>query len=412
MAGSTLKPFAVATGLQEGFSLRDTFDGNSPYYLADGTDVENQGNASYGRVSLVTATKSSINTAFIDLTLAMEDGPEKIIDTMAAAGIPRDTEKGKWGIPRRTPGLRPVTGVALGNSTVSPINMANAYATIANSGERADVHVVERVVDSSGDELYRHDPSTDQTIEADVAADTIYAMQEVMTSSGTGSRTLSLGRPAIGKTGTATRGDGGVSSSWFAGATPQLATAVMMVRGDGNGSLSEITDDGGLWVGDSFAGGYYPAMAWTEIMTAALEGEEVLDFPDPVFMDGDAPSTGHDYVPPTTTGSKPTKTRTPKSTPTGPDPTTPDPTTPDPTTPDPTTPDPTTPDPTTPDPTTPSPTTPSPTTPTTPNPTGGGSGGGGGGGGGGSTGGLSSSVSSGLLATLVGRSWWVGLLGG
>ena len=77
--GSTFKAFAVAAALENGYSLRDYFDGNSPYETADGSEVENQGNRSYGRVTLERATEDSINTAFIDLTDSMEDGPNKVI---------------------------------------------------------------------------------------------------------------------------------------------------------------------------------------------------------------------------------------------------------------------------------------------------------------------------------------------
>ena len=68
MAGSTFKAFADTAAIKDGFSLEDTFDGNSPMVLPDGTDFENQGNTSYGTVSMIEATADSINTAFIDMT--------------------------------------------------------------------------------------------------------------------------------------------------------------------------------------------------------------------------------------------------------------------------------------------------------------------------------------------------------
>ena len=73
MAGSTFKAFADAAAIKDGFSLRDTFDGNSPIILPDGTEFENQGDQSYGSVSMIAATQDSINTAFIDMTNSMED---------------------------------------------------------------------------------------------------------------------------------------------------------------------------------------------------------------------------------------------------------------------------------------------------------------------------------------------------
>jgi membrane peptidoglycan carboxypeptidase len=380
MAGSTMKPFAVATALEEGYALEDTFDGNSPYELPDGTEMENQGDADYGQVSITEATKNSINTAFIDLTTAIPDGPDKIVETMNDAGIPpaqAPRPRQAWGIPTSSPGLEPITGVALGNATVSPINMANAYATLAAGGERADVHVIEKVVDQFGETRYSWKQSTERAIDEDVAADTTYAMQQVVTADGTGSRATELGRPAIGKTGTATKDGGAVSSSWFAGATPQLATAVMMVRDKGQGALDEIVDDGGYWVGDSFAGGYYPAMTWTAIMQRAMEGLPVEEFPEPVFLDGEAPEEGHEYVPPPppsttqapTTTPSPTQTQSTTKSPTQ------EPTT--------TKPSPTETEPTTEEPTTSSPSPTFPTTSSTPPPEDGGGGGNGGGGGGG-----------------------------
>lgn len=299
MAGSTFKAFAVAAALKAGFSLKDTFDGNSPYELPDGTDVENEANHSYGsHVSLTTATEDSINTAFVDLTLAMPDGPNKIVQTANAMGVP-SSEGAEWGIPRATTDLQPVTGVSLGSAQVSPINMANAYATIANGGQAAPVHVLERVVDRGGEERYRYQAATTQAIDEDVAADTSYALQQVV-KAGTGRAALSLGRPAAGKTGTATNSLGQVSSAWFVGYTPQMSTAVMYVRGKGREQL-----DG--WLPEYF-GGSYPARTWTDVMGRLMEGLPVESFPPPANLDGEAPSTGHDpYVPP----PKPTKTPSP-----------------------------------------------------------------------------------------------------
>jgi membrane peptidoglycan carboxypeptidase len=314
-AGSTFKPFAVATALKQGYSLKSTFEGNSPIELG-GTEVENQGDTDYGsRVSLLKATESSINTAFVDLTEALDDGPESIIETANDMGIPPlEPTKKTRGFPNRTPGLEPNGVVALGAQTVSPINMANGYATIANGGVAAEPYIIEEVVDADGEDPYKHKVSTHDAIEEDVAADVSYAMQQVV-QSGSGTAALALGRPAAGKTGTATKTGGAVSSSWFAGFTPQLSTAVMYVRGVGNGQL-----DG--WLPEYF-GGSYPAETWTAIMQRAMEGLEIEEFPEPALLEeDDPPSDEHaPYTPPPPppkTTKKPPKTTKPTGKPTEP----------------------------------------------------------------------------------------------
>ncbi|WP_232677199.1 transglycosylase domain-containing protein [Nocardioides sp. R-C-SC26] len=314
-AGSTFKPFALAAALKDGYSLRSTFDGNSPLDIG-GTEFENQGNEDYGSaVSLLTATQKSVNTAYIDLTNSMGNGPQKIIDMSERLGIPpaEAARNDEWGIPDQTPGLEPITGVALGSQTVSPINMANAYATIANGGMAAHPYVIERVEDADGDVLYDHKVETDRAIGEDIASDVSYALQQVVTPSGSGFEALQLGRPAAGKTGTATNGAGGVSSAWFVGYTPQLATAVMYVRGQGNEQLKD-------WL-PSYFGGAYPARTWTAAMGYAMEGLPEEDFPEPAFVEGDPPEAGHEpYTPPPrpTRTPKPTKTPDPEPTQTAP----------------------------------------------------------------------------------------------
>jgi membrane peptidoglycan carboxypeptidase len=288
--GSTFKPFAVAAGLEDGYSLQSTFQGNSPLTVGD-TDFKNEGGGngySYGAsVTLLRGLEDSINTVFIDLTIAMADGPKKIVDTAVALGIPR-----------RAPGLSEETGVALGSATISPVDMATAYAAIDNDGVSAPWFIVEEVRNSDGELLYEHKIRTERAIDEDVSHDTIYAMEQVVRS-GTGTAALALGRPAAGKTGTATNSEGDVSSAWFVGFTPQLSTAVMYVRGDGNDQL-----DGWL---PSYFGGSYPARTWTAYMGYAHAGLSVEDFPTPAFLD--ATNSDHDPAPP-----KPTKTKTPKPT--------------------------------------------------------------------------------------------------
>jgi len=297
-AGSTMKPAALVAAIESGFSLKDTFDGNSPIELPDGTDFENQGDIDYGNVSMVQATEDSVNTAFIDMTTSMPNGPAKIVDAAERLGVPPSKAGRKApGFPNTSPGLEPQTGVALGSATVSPINMANAYATIANGGRAAKPFIIEKVVDRNGETRYQHRVSDSEAVEEDIDRDVSYALQQVV-QSGSGTAALELGRPAAGKTGTATNGEGAVSSAWFTGYTPQLSTSVMYVRGKGNEELQG-------WLPEYF-GGAFPAETWTAVMQRAMEGLPIEDFPPPANVDGDAPEDGHEpYTPPPTTEAPP-----------------------------------------------------------------------------------------------------------
>ena len=302
--GSSFKPFALAAGLKEGFALKDTFDGNAPFVLPDGSEVGNQGEGkgeSYGSaIDLITATENSVNTAYVDLTTAMEDGPSKVVKMANQLGVPKNA-----------PGLKPFPAVALGSATVSPIDMANSYATIANGGVHHDWFIVKKVSRASDNKvLYRAPKKSNRVLSSDIASDVSYALQQTV-QNGTASKALGINRPAAAKTGTATNDDGDVSSSWFVGYTPQVASAVMYVRGKGNEALNGYLP--------SFYGGDYPAATWTALMTSLMEGVEEEDFPEPAFVDGEAPADGHaPYTPPPSPTKKPNKPKPNKPTPTQP----------------------------------------------------------------------------------------------
>jgi membrane peptidoglycan carboxypeptidase len=218
------------------------------------------------------ATEKSINTAFVDLTLQMSGGKnrdpsigaKKILAAANAAGIPKSyTDK-----------IDPVATTPLGYAPIRPVDMANAYATLAAGGLRAEWYVVDHIVSPTGARVYQHEVKTEQTIPSDVAGDAVVAMRGVV-AKGTGTR-AKLGCPTGGKTGTATAGpndDQHVSSSWFVGYTPKAATAVMFNRGVGNEDLEGYLNP--------FFGGTYPAMTFRAFMTEAIDRANCGAFPKP-----------------------------------------------------------------------------------------------------------------------------------
>jgi membrane peptidoglycan carboxypeptidase len=290
--GSTFKAFALVAALEDGFSLKTRLNGSSPIDVG-GNKVENQGDSggqSFGPVTLERATQKSINTAYVDLTQQLGTdadatpapagttgatpegditvGTKKIRDAANQAGIPTSVTDTFDAAAAVTP---------LGYVPVPPIDMANGYATIAAGGKKSDWYVIEKVTDPNDNELHVHERSSEQAIPEDVAGDAIAAMRKVVNSGagGTGSRGRTL-CPTGGKTGTATAGsdtDQHVSSSWFVGYTPKLATAVMYNRGVGNEDLE------GYLV--PFFGGTYPAMTFKAYMDAVIDPANCGEFIPP-----------------------------------------------------------------------------------------------------------------------------------
>jgi membrane peptidoglycan carboxypeptidase len=168
------------------------------------------------------------------------------------------------------------------------------------------VFTIKKVTQASdGKVLYRAPRKGTRVLADDLDRDVSYALQQVVTN-GTGQNAQALNRPAAGKTGTATNKDGDVSSSWFVGYTPQVATAVMYVRGKGNEALNGYLP--------SYFGADFPTFTWRAVMQGVLDGLPSEDFPPAAYVDGTAPQQGHaPYTPPPSPTQQPSPTK--KSTP-------------------------------------------------------------------------------------------------
>ncbi|TGD13167.1 penicillin-binding protein [Brevibacterium sp. S111] len=274
-AGSTFKPFALVAGFENGVRLTDSYPGSSPTTLNnDGTPwpVKNFGNTSYGPVSLLKATQSSINTAYAALNVQV--GPDKTVDVAERAGLsPNCTKKEmKAG---NTGGcsieLTPNPSNVLGTPSVKPIDMASAYATFASNGVHHETHSIKTIHQGAEDkEVYKAETKGKRVFDKAVAAETSYALQQVV-NGGSGSYAQNVGRPVAGKTGTSTSN----KSAWFSGYTPNLATSVVLYR-EVDGKSISIGPYGGR---GEVTGGSFPVQVWTDYMQQALQGEKVEQFP-------------------------------------------------------------------------------------------------------------------------------------
>ena len=273
---STFKTYALAAGLKDGFSLLDTFNGNTWTPPGDRRPVRNEFSHQYGQsVDLIRATSDSINTAFVDLTTQMDSGARKIMKMAQAAGAPKG------------PGWDNNDRIPLGTAEVSPLSQASAYATFANDGVAVPDHVIRDVKDRKGRIVYQAQPEKKRAVNEDIAHDVTFALSKVV-EQGTGRTVQTLDRPVAGKTGTKDRknadGSSDIVSAWFVAYTKQISTAVMYVAGnDGNGDLDKYARPGD----NTFFGGTYPAQTWASYMKAATKGQAVKQFPEPAYVNRD-----------------------------------------------------------------------------------------------------------------------------
>ncbi|WOP19528.1 transglycosylase domain-containing protein [Raineyella sp. LH-20] len=294
MTGSTFKTFGLIAGLRDGFTLNSVFQGNTFTPRGESETVRNEFSTQYGPVSLQVATAQSINTAFVDMVSQMDNGPQKVIQAANDAGAPK---AGAWD---------PYNRIVLGFAEVSPVNMANAYATLANSGRQNQVHVIREVKDRDGNVLYKAPSGNKQTVEKDVAATTTAALQSVV-NEGTGAKASALNRPVAGKTGTAGVGND-IASAWFVAYTKQISTAVMYVAGDdGSSDLDPYRQPGT----PTFFGAGYPALTWLSYMQAATKGMPVENFDTAANLPARRTASPLAVTTPSQPTATPTATKTP-----------------------------------------------------------------------------------------------------
>ncbi|MFZ1411097.1 MAG: transglycosylase domain-containing protein, partial [Micropruina sp.] len=286
--GSTFKAYALLAGLRDGFTLNDTFNGNSFTPKGDARPVTNAGGGNYGTVTLLKATTSSINSAYVDLVSQIPSGGTKVLEAARDAGLP---EAAGW---------IPNDRVPLGTPEVSPLNQASGFATFANEGTHQTPHVVKEVKDSTGATIYKASLESTSDVDPDDATDVTYALSKVA-EDGTGRRAAALGYPVAGKTGTYfsqdAQGRSKTMASWFVGYTKQISTAVMFVAGDeGTSDLDNYTA--------GFYGSGYPSLTWLEYMRVAQNGLPSEEFDGPT----NRVSTQKPTLAPPTTASAPPRT--------------------------------------------------------------------------------------------------------
>jgi penicillin-binding protein 1A len=248
--GSAFKPFVYYTALASGKYVPDSTIMDSPVGYPDGDEMyypQNYDRSFGGAMSLRRALEMSRNVPAVKLGQAV--GLNKVIEVCRSLGI-------------KSP-IEPVISLPLGAVDVTPLEMATAYATLANNGWHSDPTLIVQVTDSKGGMVLDNRPKLRLVLDPWAAAATNELMQGVV-NRGTGSA-AQLGRPTAGKTGTTSS----EKDIWFVGSVPQLATAVW------------IGNDDNTTLGSGATGGGVAAPIWRNFMSQAVRDLPVESFRPP-----------------------------------------------------------------------------------------------------------------------------------
>jgi membrane peptidoglycan carboxypeptidase len=262
-AGSAFKPFTLAAAMEQGYSLDSRWYGPSPITIQDPEcytdgapwELSNASDSESGTFTLLSATTHSVNTVYAQVASAVT--PKAIVDVAGRMGI-------------RSP-LEPVCSITLGTQAVTPLEMTNAYATLAARGWRHRASPLERV-DAADGETDLQIGGRGKLVLRQNDADLITYALETVIESGTGTA-AAIGRPAAGKTGTAQE----YWDAWFCGYVPQLVTCVWVGYPQGEIPLEDVEGFSAVY------GGTIPALIWHDFMSQATENMPVKDFAEPSF---------------------------------------------------------------------------------------------------------------------------------
>jgi penicillin-binding protein 1A len=270
--GSAFKPFVLMAMIHD-----YNGDPNSTYYdskqLGPGWlpnyptyTVQTAEHSYQGVINITKAMELSDNTVFAQL--GVDVGMDKV-DAMAhAMGVTAPL----FGYPAEAIG-----GLKIG---VSPLQMSDAYATMANGGWHITPTAISKVVFPDGTTINLGDPPRKRVF-SDGEAYTADQVLKTVIQAGTGTA-ADYGCPAAGKTGTTSN----YTDAWFVGYTPQLSTAVWVGYPNSTESMNDVN---GLGPG---YGGTLAAPIWHDFMQQA-SGGYCGDFPQPTDPFQGVPFYGH-----------------------------------------------------------------------------------------------------------------------
>jgi penicillin-binding protein 1A len=246
--GSTFKMFVLTTAIKEGIDPYSTYYVSKPLNLNlpkwGHWEVHTADEGYLGKINLEQATVASDNTVFAQLDLDV--GPENVAETAKSMGIESELD----GIPAEGIG-----GLRIG---VSPLELSDAYATLASGGIHRNPIAIRKVVFPDGRVDHPEHAEPKRVISEAVAYQVTRLLHDNITG-GTGTAAYTGCPGQAGKTGTTDN----YTDAWFAGYQPNLSTVVWV--GYPQSNEIEMTDVHGITV----FGGTFPAEIWNSVYSNA-----------------------------------------------------------------------------------------------------------------------------------------------
>ena len=277
--GSTFKTFTLTTAIEQGMDPNSTYYESKPLSIDDPTyghwDVATYGDTYSGTMSVTQATLASDNSVYAQM--ALDVGPENVAATAKKMGVTTKLD----GYPAETLG-----GLKLG---VSPLEMADAYSTLAAGGIHRDPVAIRKVIFPDKKVDHPDKPNPTRVLPEAVAYEVTKILNMNITG-GTGTAAYTGCSGQAGKTGTTDN----FTDAWFDGYQPNLSTAVWVGYPESNNiSMTSVH-------GVSVAGGTFPAQIWNsyynnaavpcESFTIPTETMDYSSFGGGYTVDADTPS--------------------------------------------------------------------------------------------------------------------------
>ncbi|MER5178886.1 transglycosylase domain-containing protein [Streptomyces sp. NPDC002896] len=275
--GSTFKPIVAAAAIEGGKPATQTYP--SPYEMpypspvaqcngqryvnTKGEKLTNENKSEVGPYAMKEATAKSVNTYYVQLIADIGVCP--VVQMAKKMGV----ERADGGALGQGP------SIALGTQEMSPLTMANAYATFASRGTYCTPIAIESITQELGGEEKKPldvPKSTCTRAMSEKTADTVNTILRGVVEDGTGQQAGLGSRPSAGKTGTTDSR----YAAWFVGYTPNMSGAVWVGDPQHKRQMTNITIGGSYY--DKVYGGEVPGPIWRDAMDGALAGKPAPDF--------------------------------------------------------------------------------------------------------------------------------------